>query len=206
MPRPNLTVCCPTCGADGQPIARDIPFCSSRCRVNGARRGILLDSDSSRFDAKTIRDGDCLIFRGDLNHAGYGTFYVGRYGLRAHVFAWIRKNGPVPAGKEIAHSCHRRACVDDGHLLPSTHLANMQHSANDGRMASGGRNAMKARPEIRARGERSGSAKLTESQVRDIRARYQTGGVTKSALAREYGISSETARQIIARRIWSHVT
>lgn len=205
MPRPNLTVCCLTCGTIGKPVAREIPFCSSRCRVVGARRGILLDSDSSRFDAKTVREGDCLIFSGDLNHAGYGTFYVGRYSIRAHVFAWIRKNGPVPDGQEIAHSCHRRACVDDRHLAPSTHLANMQHSARDGRMASGTRNAMHARPSIRARGERTGSAKLTESQVREIRTRYQAGGITKAALAREYGISSETARQIIVRKKWTHV-
>jgi len=205
MPRPNVSVSCPTCSTVGRPIRKQIPFCSSRCRVLGARVGIVFPEDSARFDAKTERDGACLIFQGDLNHAGYGTFYVGKYGIRAHVFAWVRKNGPVPDGLEVAHSCHRRACVEELHLSTDTHQGNMDQSVQEGRMASGERNAMHSRPEIRARGERTGSAKLTETQVRELRIRFASGGISKAELARQYGISAETARLILARKKWSHV-
>ena len=43
------------------------------------------------------------------------------------------------------------------------------------------------------RGERNRQAKLAEAAVRDIRRRVAEGGVTKAALAREYGVGGTSS-------------
>lgn len=55
-------------------------------------------------------------------------------------------------------------------------------------------------------GEASNLAKLTEPQVREIRARYAAGGVSHRALAGEYGVSKSAIGLIVLRRTWAHVT
>lgn len=48
--------------------------------------------------------------------------------------------------------------------------------------------------------------KLTDSQVRDIRWRYDPyDGMTQDALAAEYGVSRSTISDIINRQTWEHI-
>ena len=54
-------------------------------------------------------------------------------------------------------------------------------------------------------GERNASAKLTESQVREIRNLYGAGGATFSAIAKKFGISKTNVSAIVKRRLWKHV-
>lgn len=213
MPRPNDTLPCWGCGAPKRPAVRGV-FCTSKCRLSSARRGVFLPSDSVRFDDKTERVGACLLFRGDLNHAGYGTFYVGRHGMGAHHFAWIRAHGPIPEGLDVLHNCpggDNPACVDEGHLWVGTHQQNMDDMVAKGRSAVGDRNAQRTRPEIRAVGERSGKAKLTTAQVLAIRAEYRPaklgryGGGGATALAVKYGVTSQNIADILKRRTWRHI-
>lgn len=57
-------------------------------------------------------------------------------------------------------------------------------------------------------GERHPAAKLTEAQVRAIRARYSRGSLSDggNALARELGVSRALIGHIVARKLWAHVT
>lgn len=59
---------------------------------------------------------------------------------------------------------------------------------------------------VKPRGERNPFAKLTEQDVRDMRAAYESGGTTVAALARKYKVCHATADDAIARRKWRHVT
>jgi hypothetical protein len=59
-------------------------------------------------------------------------------------------------------------------------------------------------PENR-RGERNGRSKLTEDEVRAIRACYRAGGVTMRALGARYGVSKTVVQHIMSGRLWSHV-
>lgn len=206
--RPNLTVTCRQCGVPGNQIRRDIPFCSSRCRVLAANQGVYLPCDAERFSAKTAADGDCIIFFGDLNHAGYGAFYVGKYSVRAHRFAWLMAHGPIPANVDVSHQCHRRACVNLAHLYLAPHQENMDHSTRDGRMARGERHGRVKAPELWPRGENIPGSKLTEAQVIEIRRRYRKGkrGAGCPALGRMYGVSHETIRAIVTGETWAHVS
>lgn len=50
-------------------------------------------------------------------------------------------------------------------------------------------------------GERSGSAKLLDEQVTEIRNRYATGGVTQQELASEYGVSFQLIHLIVHNKV-----
>ena len=61
--------------------------------------------------------------------------------------------------------------------------------------------------ESRKRGEVHAHAKLTEDQVRHIRASYVPDSHSKgfSAFARRYGVNCKTVRQAYLGETWSHV-
>lgn len=48
-------------------------------------------------------------------------------------------------------------------------------------------------------------AKLTADLVREIRCRFEAGGVTKKQLAKEYGVTPPTIGDVVFRRYWRHV-
>jgi hypothetical protein len=54
-------------------------------------------------------------------------------------------------------------------------------------------------------GRRCPQAKLTEDDVRTIRAVYANGEQSLSRLAAAYGVHSETIRAVIHRKSWAHV-
>lgn len=56
-----------------------------------------------------------------------------------------------------------------------------------------------------ARGSDHGLAKLTEADVRDIRVRYSTGGISYRELAELYGLHKSTIGAIILKQTWVHV-
>ena len=55
------------------------------------------------------------------------------------------------------------------------------------------------------RGEQNPSAKLTASQVAEIRARYQAGGITQAELARKYGVTQVLVSRIVLGKVWAHL-
>jgi hypothetical protein len=55
------------------------------------------------------------------------------------------------------------------------------------------------------RGERTSQAKLTDEQVRMLRAAYDSGSVTQADLMRQYGVSRTTVCLIVNRKIWKHL-
>ncbi|WP_241758029.1 hypothetical protein [Myxococcus landrumensis] len=54
-------------------------------------------------------------------------------------------------------------------------------------------------------GERHNLARLTEGDVRAIRARRAAGGVSLAAIAREYGITKTAVLWVVQRKTWKHV-
>lgn len=54
-------------------------------------------------------------------------------------------------------------------------------------------------------GARNGLAKLSEDNVREIRALYAQGGITQRALAARYGIAESNVNSIVYRRTWRHI-
>jgi hypothetical protein len=58
---------------------------------------------------------------------------------------------------------------------------------------------------IAARGEAAGKARLTEAQVREIRARYVWGVYGAKRLAKEYGVQVDSIFKIVKRLTWKHL-
>lgn len=134
-------------------------------------------------------DGDdCLMWPYGERASGYGGLY--RNGKPRVVSRILCEdvNGPPPTpDHEAAHSCGNGhlGCVTKAHLSWKTPKEN-----NDDRLIHGTHN----------RGERHGKAKLTESQVREIRSLKGIIGIHK--LAVRFGVSKTAVADIHKGRNW----
>jgi hypothetical protein len=61
------------------------------------------------------------------------------------------------------------------------------------------------RPDLLPRGEQHHDAKLTDRDVRHIRAVYDEGIVTMTYLADVFGVNRETISRIVHRKTWRHL-
>ena len=127
----------------------------------------------------------CWIWERGIDHHGYGGINIARGKMvKAHRFSWELHNGPIPPGLNVLHKCDTRPCVNPDHLYLGSQADNLADAKRKGRTAKGVRN---------------GSARLTEAQVREIRASTEPARI----VAERYGIHREHAAQIRRRRAWS---
>lgn len=134
----------------------------------------------------------CWLWTGPLNRLGYGT--IGRGGGkhdRVHRVSYELSVGSIPEGMHILHSCDVRHCVNPAHLRIGTHAENMRERSE--------RNRVNA-----AKGERCAKSKLTESQVREIRARL-AAGESGASIGRAFGVGKDTISCIKRGVTWGHM-
>lgn len=130
---------------------------------------------------------DCLNWPFGKTANGYGAIYVGRRQRGVHVLVCELVRGQPPdASFEVAHSCGNRACCNPKHLRWTSRADNHADKVQHG-------TAM--------RGERHHKAKVTEADVRDIRALH--GQLSMAKIAKRYGLCAATVREIIHRKIWA---
>ncbi len=134
--------------------------------------------------------GNCWIWTGCRNEKGYGGF--GKH-QKAHRVSWRLHNGN-PVGMCVLHQCDTPACVNPSHLFLGTIRDNNRDMAQKGRQFVPHR-----------RGSDHRSAKLTESDVLEIR-RLRTTGLTQWALARQFGVGQYTIWAIVTGKSWKHVS
>lgn len=60
--------------------------------------------------------GACWVWTGALNHHGYGSLWVGRRHVLAHIVSYKLAKGDPPAGFEHDHLCRVRRCVNPPHI------------------------------------------------------------------------------------------
>ena len=77
------------------------------------------------FAEKTSWHGKCLLWTGARTNNGYGRLGIRGKFFLAHRYAWQAKNGQIPEGKWIDHTCHNRLCVNVEHLRLATHSENL---------------------------------------------------------------------------------
>lgn len=149
---------------------------------------------AERFWPKVIvRDG-CWGWRGATHKHGYGRLHSGTDDgvIEAHRASWMIHKGAILKGRDILHTCDNPPCTNPEHLFQGTHLDNMRDKMRKGRANI-------------AHGERHGHAKLTEDNVREIRARYGAGE-TCTNLAAEFGVSQPNVNVLVHGKTWKHVT
>ncbi len=146
--------------------------------------------------------GCCWVWTGSLNsqHANkvsrYGQFFVRKVNgktqlVSAHRFSWEIENGPVPAGSWVLHHCDNGPCVRPSHLFLGDHAVNMADMKAKGRTRA-------THPE--QRGERHPRHKLTEQDVRYIRA--SIGNLSYRELALRFGVGKSMIWAIAKGRSW----
>lgn len=150
-----------------------------------------------RFYAKistTPTDTGCLEWTAGTTKAGYGHINIGGKHVYAHRLAWELVNGPIPDGMCVCHRCDRPACCRIEHLFLGSMAENMHDREAKGR---GNRR--------NSRGEKSHMAKLTESQVSEIRSDSKFAGWTQREIAQHFGISQQQVSRILNRKKWTHL-
>jgi hypothetical protein len=172
------------------------------------------DSDRARFESKVDRTGACHVWTAaTTTSGGYGEFHMRGAPVRAHRFAYMLAHGPIPDGLHVLHRCDNPPCVNVEHLWLGTQSDNAADAVRKGRHAHqrhpesyrGDRNWKRRLPEKNPRGERSGTAKLTEATVREIRTAYAAGSASMEKLRAQYGVSKSLIHKIVHHHIWTHV-
>jgi hypothetical protein len=154
-------------------------------------------SIAERFWEKVEQTDDCWLWNANLDGYGYGRFRLGEKKERSHRVSWELAFGPIPEGLHVLHKCDTPACVRPDHLFLGDRFANMRDASHKGRM----RGSVKGRKGAGAKGEANKSARLTESQVGEIRQSEES----QRALGRRYGVSQAAISKIKARKSWAHV-
>lgn len=92
-----------------------------------------------RFLAKTVADGDCLLWTGAV--AGkpgrkYGCAWMGEP-IKAHRFSFLVWNGALDDTLMVCHRCDRPLCVNPEHLYQGTNTDNVRDAVERGRHRNG---------------------------------------------------------------------
>lgn len=129
----------------------------------------------------------CWEWAGSIAKNGYGVIALpGRKQVKAHRAVYAMFYGEPGQDKLVCHSCDNKKCVNPGHLFSGTHLDNVTDMV------------VKAR---HSHGSRHPDAKLSDSDVRDIRSSQ----LPTRDLMRRYGLSKSQVSKIRSGAAWRHV-
>jgi len=178
----------------------------SRHYMRRLRTGTTDDGPRGRADLATRfwrqvdkrSPGSCWPWVGRSKIDGYGVIGVGGRSagkMLSHRVAWMLANGEIPTSAEyhgtvVRHTCDNRLCCNPAHLEIGSQADNVRD------MDCRGRRLNKPHP-----GSSHPNAKLTEDDVRAIRASSETNSV----LAARYGIDRHHIAGIRKRRSWTHI-
>ena len=165
----------------------------------------------------------CLLWKGTTNGGGYGRFIRNKKEVLVHRHAYERAHGLIPKGLQVQHLCDARyapedrtyrRCIEPAHLILGTHADNSRHMVSVGRSAFGKRSPRYTHPESTVRGPRhpwygrifKSNAKITEQDVRAIRAMWLTSRFRQEDIAQLFGLSRGAVAQIVTFRSWPNVS
>lgn len=181
----KATQCCyPPCP---KPAAKGRHFCTGheyRWRKGGESaqrppKGAPLH-DVLRHIGWTVTPSGCWEWNG-YRSQGYGRLR----GKPVTRIMWESVTGEsVPSDMHMCHKCDNPPCINPDHLFVGTRSDNMRDMVDKGR-----------HPYVK--GERNHSAKLTDEQVAEIRARYSGAWGEYTELAHAYGVSVQHVRAIV---------
>ena len=131
--------------------------------------------------------GPCWEWTGSKDRNGYGRFRFHRKGQKvdkkAHRLSYELEYGQVPA--LLRHRCDNPPCIRPGHLLPGTHQSNAIDARDRGLLVF--------RPKT-----------LAETDHHEIWS-LRDAGMPYPAIAARFGVSYETVRRVLLRRVNSEV-
>jgi hypothetical protein len=157
------------------------------------------DSTLERFWAKVdVRGADeCWPWLGSKAGSGYGELRLERSRRKkvASVIAFELENGPVPDGLLVCHTCDNPPCCNARHLFAGTHKDNAADASAKGRLKLSVRSQ---------KGVENGNSRLTEDNVRHIRALIAEGQ-NNTAIGRVFGVTNSVISMIRLGKSWRHL-
>lgn len=141
---------------------------------------------------RLIDSDDCWLWTGVYGaKEGYATVGIGgRYYPVHRLSAMVYLKFDISSPLFICHRCDRPRCFNPDHLFPGTIVDNNRDRHEKGR---GGRSI----------GEKHPKAILNEGEV--LKIRRIAGEHSYESIARMYGVSKITIRDVIKRRSWKHI-
>ena len=139
----------------------------------------------------------CLLWVGQLNTHGYGVIGVrsnksNSYPILVHrIVACLERGFNLTSDKLVCHTCDNRTCVNPEHIFIGTVKDNNRDCVKKGRKA-------------RQCGTLNSSAKLTETDVREMRSRHEWGA-RQVDLAKAFNVTTGTVAKIVHGKLWSHI-
>jgi len=149
------------------------------------KEGKMIDKKTEkRFWAKVDKmgNGECWEWTAQRDRYGYGRFWIGSRRVQSPRFSWEIRNGAIPDGMFVCHSCDNRGCVNPDHLWIGTNQENMTDKMLK---------------------DRHGTAKLTNKEVLEIRDAYP--GQTQKQLGEKYKVDHSIIGKIVRRQRWTHI-
>lgn len=134
----------------------------------------------------------CWPYPGYQSRSGHCQIWNGAGMDPVHRVAWVDTFGPIPIGLAVCHHCDNPPCCRPDHLFLGTIADNNRDRDRKGRH----------KPLL---GEANGLAKLTEADVRAIRASYIPRINSTYSLAKQYGVHQSLIWSVIHRKVWTHV-
>jgi hypothetical protein len=228
----------------GRPPTTNVRFCphDRRCLRVGSGHLTTVDDPvavQARFWSKVNKNGptvahmptNCWLWTSAVVPVtGYGSFtLIGNKRVDVHVYSWQLHNGTIPNDLWVLHHCDVKLCLRPNHLYLGTPKDNSRDMMARGQIATGERNGKHTHPESTPRGDQhwahlhpecilrgiaNPSAKLTEDQVRQIRAEFtaiprQPDGRLKygalAPIARQFNVDPALITRIGLGKVWRHV-
>jgi hypothetical protein len=155
----------------------------------------LMESVSQRFWRYVDKSGGpeaCWPWKGSRQGYGYGRFKLASYHtVGAHRLAYLLGHGEGLGDLHALHRCDNPPCCNPDHLFAGTNDDNVADKLAKGRQTSPGDQS----------GDKNRAAKLSASQVEQIRKRIAAGH-TNTAIAKDYGVTHQLISRIRRGRSW----
>ena len=147
---------------------------------------------------------ECWEWQGAITSSGYGNLtWHGRH-VQAHRVAYFLYNGGIALTTNfrqdgvakryrrfVLHKCDNRRCCNPAHLFLGSMRANQLDAYRKGR-------------KVQPRSQHA-NAKLSATQITEVRHRYDAGGVTQQQLAAEFGVSQRAISLVVRHETYKDI-
>lgn len=141
---------------------------------------------------KRGKDNECWNWSGCTTEDGYGLFCMDYKQYLTHRLAWENRNGKIPKGMHVLHSCDNPKCCNPNHLSLGTVQENMKDKVDKERQFKGKHN-------------QPSKPRLTLEDIADIKTLYDSGEYSQRGLARLYGVGHLQVFKIIHGKSSPHI-
>ena len=151
--------------------------------------GVKGRSWQDRFWNRVFKTESCWEWMGHTNLKKQGQIRVGDKTRSVHRLSWEIHCGAIPEGLHVLHKCDVPWCVNPEHLYVGTNLQNIQDKVERSRCR-------------KQCGSINGGSKLSDGQVKIIRAAYNSGEANQMVLSARFGVSQGQISKILSRKRW----